>query len=710
MGITIREKDIILSIIESDQNSAITINAIAEKLNVSSRTVLRTIPYIEKFLKANGFKFSKKPGVGLILNEDKEGKKKLLELVNQQFLIEDYTPKQRGLFILCELLLSKEPIKLYYFTSKLSVSEGTLSKDLDKLLSWIEEKNLKLIRKQGVGIYIEGDEERIRQSISSLVYEFVDEEQIIDIIKEKISFDRKDKNKLELDIKNRLLSLIDKETIKIIEKYVSELELEEDLYLADSAYIALIVHLSLAVQRIKNQENIEFNKDALEELKSLSQFDIATKLAKKISKAFNINIPEGEIGYITMHLKGAKLNLSSVKNSYRDIGEFSISKIAVEIIKIAEIETAFPLSKDKKLEQDLINHLGPAVSRLKMNLVIRNPLVDTIKTQYKDIYQVSKKCCKILKNIAVGNIPESEISYIAMHIAAAIERIKNNMTKTRVIVACGSGIGTSRLLSANLLILYPNIEIVDTVSYFDINKEELEEKEIDLIISTIALDIKFPHITVSPMLTGKDKEKISAQLELLSKEYKERKIQVATKEITSGNYSDVLEIVEYGNTIKKFIDSFQVYEEWEASDVYKLIDKASILFSNSDKECADMSKGLKNREKLGSTFIEDMGISLLHCTLDNIDTIKFGLIRVKKKLKDIKGLEVAIVIVIPKKKNSILRKVVSEFSEALVQDEVLIETLKYKGKDSILNHMQGIYTEFYYKTIDNIREQNKKKN
>lgn len=702
MGITLRERDIIMSIIESDKYNPITINAIAEKIDVSSRTVLRTIPYIEKFLKANGFNFVKKPGVGLILKETQEGKKKLLELVNSQFLIEDYSPKQRGLFILCELLLAKEPIKLYYFTSILNVSEGTLSNDLDKLEDWIRERELKLVRKPGLGIYIEGEEDKIRQAISSMVYEFVDEEQIINIIKEKISLDKKDKNKLELDIKNRLLSLIEKDTIKTIEKYVSQMEGEEELHLADSAYIALIVHLSLAMQRIKNEEKIDFNEEALNELRNLPEFDIARKLSEKLAKAFDVSIPDGEIGYITMHLKGAKLDMVNSKEDYKNITQFHLSKLAMEIIKTAEIETSYPLTKDKKLEQDLVNHLGPAVSRLKMNLVIRNPLLDRIKEDYKDIYNVSKRCCKVLKNIGKGTIPESEIAYIAMHIAAAIERIKNNLAKPRIIVACGSGIGTSRLLSAKLLILFPNIDIVDTVSSFTINNKMLLEKDVDLIISTINLDIDFPCITVSPMLTDKDKEKINKFLNMPVNRYRvsgNEKVGSVNKE---QEYEDVLTLTSYGSAIKSLLDNFEVYEDNEITTKEDLIEKTSILFSKNDSEKELIKTGLQYREKLGSTFIEELGISLLHCTLDSFQGVKFGLIRPKREVIGFPNLKVVVVIIVPKKNNTILLKTVSEISEAIIQDENLVKDFIAEDKRQLLNYLENLYTKFYFKIVQKI--------
>lgn len=44
-----------------------------------------------------------------------------------------------------------------------------------------------------------------------------------------------------------------------------------------------------------------------QEIQGKQEYQIAAKLIERLSEAFSIDIPEDEIGYITMHLMGAKL-------------------------------------------------------------------------------------------------------------------------------------------------------------------------------------------------------------------------------------------------------------------------------------------------------------------------------------------------------------------------------------------------------------------
>ena len=53
---------------------------------------------------------------------------------------------------------------------------------------------------------------------------------------------------------------------------------------------------------------------------------------------------------------------------------------------------------------------------------------------------------------------EEDVGYIALHFAASLERnIMNNNIK--IMIVCGSGVGTAELLKARILKRFPNIHI-----------------------------------------------------------------------------------------------------------------------------------------------------------------------------------------------------------------------------------------------------------
>ena len=66
--------------------------------------------------------------------------------------------------------------------------------------------------------------------------------------------------------------MIDKSIIKKVENSLSETIKDINLKISDSAFIGLVVHISLAVQRLRNGETISMEQDVLNELKSIEQF------------------------------------------------------------------------------------------------------------------------------------------------------------------------------------------------------------------------------------------------------------------------------------------------------------------------------------------------------------------------------------------------------------------------------------------------------
>lgn len=161
--LTLRQKKIIEILIYEENNMPLTISHVSDKLKVSRRTILREMPYVEKWLKDNNFKFIKKPGIGLKLDEDYEEKKRLLNILEKEDFKKIFSKDERRKIILDELLKSNIPLKKYYFTSLLNISEGTLTSDLYELEAYLKSFQVNIKRKQGVGIYLEGNIEKYKE-------------------------------------------------------------------------------------------------------------------------------------------------------------------------------------------------------------------------------------------------------------------------------------------------------------------------------------------------------------------------------------------------------------------------------------------------------------------------------------------------------------------------------------------------------------------
>ena len=696
-----RQKQIIQILTKSTNKNPITISTIAEILNVSSRTVLREMPKIEEWLDENGFNFIKKPGVGLIIDESLENQQLILELLEVENVQKEYSKEERKRIILSELLIAKEPLKLFYFTNQLKVSEGTLSNDLDGIEDWLKAFDIKLIRRQGVGIYLEGNEKNYRKVLSDILYRTLEEKELIKLLKKSLNSPSSE-NSIEFSIENRMLNFIDKTIIKGIEKIVSELEEKFNFKLIDSDYIGLVVHISLAVQRIKNGEKISMDKSSLSELEILPEFAVATEITEKLEKVFTIEIPKDEIGYITMHLKGARLRLNKVENDI-DLDNLDIKQISNYIITEVENDFNIEIINKQKLSKDIYNHLVPAISRMSMKLNIRNPLLENIKEQYSEIYHSCENACEILKKITkIDKIPESEVAYIAMHIAAAIEENLKNENLS-VVIACPTGVGTSKLLGVNIKKEFPNLDIKNSISVINIDTKKLKDDGIDFIISTVDLDVDYRYICLNPMFLQKDKIKLKEFIHRYSKQRITKKI---IKKELKCDKDKIKNTTNLGTEIISILEEVRVREINNVKTVNDLIGIASSVFAENVNHAKEIKKLLLEREEKSSTYLNGFNMMLLHCKDKKITSCKFGVIRLNEKLiEDGKEINFAIISLIPEKNTQTQINIMSHINGEIIERESLRNSIMKISEEELTSIIEKILGDLYRKELKRVMEE-----
>ncbi|MEN8905782.1 MAG: transcription antiterminator [Clostridiales bacterium] len=512
-NLTSRGKKILYYICNA--TSSITINSIADKLEVSSRTILRELPLIEQWLREYNVELIKKPKIGIVLMISELERINLKNLLETETEDKIFTIEERQNLIINELLLLIEPKKLYYFSSLFDVSESTISSDLNKIEYWLNENNLKLIKKPGFGVFIDGDEKNFRKCISKFIYENLSDNQILSLPKNQNSKNICNDYLLNTANKN-LLNLID---ISIIQKICSLLTSIENIYdfkFAERNFVSLIIHLTISVLRVQRNKFLGQNEFNIYEFKETTEYKIANQISLEINKLFNINLPENEIFYISMHLKSAKIthnaNLFGENIFKTNIKNKELKDLIYKIILIIEKDFKIKISNDEILISDLIQHLRPAINRIKLGFDIKNPLLEDIKHNYPVVYNTGIKCMNVINKFFNIKMPDDEIGFIALHIGAALERKKSlAFKKLRVAVSCPSGIGTSRFLATRITREFSDLVIVDVLSSMDINENWIKENNIDFIISTVKIKTaSIPHIVTNPLLLEKDKKNIDS--------------------------------------------------------------------------------------------------------------------------------------------------------------------------------------------------------
>lgn len=216
--------------------------------------------------------------------------------------------------------------------------------------------------------------------------------------------DKKNQENLK-EVYNR----VDGEFVAICEEALAEISEELGEELNETIHIGLIDHLAIAMKRLKNKEQI--NNPFIVEIETLYsvEFEMAKKIVNKLQDKYEIDFPEGEIGFITLHIHSArngKMLSNSIKYSYLS------NKI------IIYIEEKFNSKIDKRSLDyaRFLSHVRFTIERVLTDTVLKNDLTEIIKKSYPISYEIAEGASKIIEETLDKKVYDDEVAYIAMHV------------------------------------------------------------------------------------------------------------------------------------------------------------------------------------------------------------------------------------------------------------------------------------------------------
>ncbi len=624
MNLTSRGKKIILLLLEEDKYTAI--HTIAERVNVSSRTVLRELNSIENWMISNGVLLEKKKGTGIRINIRENKKEELRNSINREKADFTYSPEQRLTLLKAELLKNTEITKLFTLTKLLEVTEGTISTDLDKLEGWMEKYKLKIVKKPGLGVYVEGSEIAIRSAMISLIYEQFHEAELINLI-----FNR-EKEELDIEeINNRisreLLDITNILHLERIQKFLHHIEEQQNLQFADNSFIALVIRINITIQRCLRGKWISKYPNMEHDVAKDSLFYLIQEWFLSHGNSFPKGVPEEEIKYLMIHIKGAEIQERHIE--LLDLEEMRIANLTKEVIFIAERETGIYLEDNEKLFKGLAEHLKMAIYRIRMQLDIMNPLLEDIKGMYPELYKIAGKCAKFIEEKENLYLPEDEIAYLATHIGAAVKEEKNNAHYIyRAVLVCTNDIGVAQLLVSEIERMFTNIRISSIHSVMDMDIARLVKKHIDFVITTVELQItELPTVALNPILNAADIKRLHYFLENFLPEN-----QNYSKLITAQLEDKVNRLKLYSDYILQLIHNYLFIEQVAADNIQELNQFISRSLAKAGEDRTQIERDFVNKQEKGSSILKSKGVVLYHLPSEAIKELGMTVIKLKEPL------------------------------------------------------------------------------
>lgn len=462
-------------------NEPITGSQLSKVLNVSARTVRSDIALINDVLKNSALQvFSVNP-LGYYIHEwDKERVRQLIsELIEENS--NNYvpqTPSERLIYQLVYFLFKNKTVIMDELAAELYVAKSTINQDLRRLTDFFEKTGSVLtLSASSKGLVLLGSEKEKRRSLVNLL---TISSSGLKQIYLAIALVTKDSS-----IKHKAMILF-QELTSILEKH--------GLYLADKEVSALVVYIISTCYRMRHQHSLSD-----ESVQAVSELTL--DILHVIKQTLNIQLDIQEASYLQQLVNSKRMISTSTEGQ----SDGKINYIVEEFLQRVKSIFLLDFTKNENLRKFLYIHIRSLLYRLQIDAIELNPLKDEIKKKFSLATEVSFVLYNLLKDEFDLIINDSEISFVALHIASALEA---TVVPTKVILVSDFDPSATRLLETKLISFFTNkIELVKQLTVYQYETANRNKNiACDLIVTTSVIPSyeQTPIVKVNPWLFRDD--------------------------------------------------------------------------------------------------------------------------------------------------------------------------------------------------------------
>ncbi|MDO4306663.1 MAG: BglG family transcription antiterminator [Eubacteriales bacterium] len=697
MEFTPRTKQILSIMLK--ENQTMSVQNLAEQVGVSKRTVQRELEYMGSSLKSYDITFMSKTGVGIWLEGSQEEKDRLFSDITNGDSYDVSNREDRRKRLILEILKDKGLKKLFYYSSKFKVSEATVSGDLEAIEEWLNRYDLSVVRKPGSGIAVEGSEGSYRRAIRAFINENIDTKMLHD------AYENEEDHSGVCDglQQSNIGQILNDDILKRVVNCIIGMNDARVMSLTENSYIGLVIHITIAINRILKNEIMEADAGWNHEMPRDEEYILAERIVQELEEEFEIEIPPVEVSYICLHIKGAKhekIQWNGQKTL--ELENRELQQLVNEMIDTFDEQNGFLLKQDEEFIQGLLAHLQPTFIRILHGMQISNPVLEDIKKDYHDTFVKCKKVAEVLGSWIGKEVPEAEIGFLTVHFGAAMVRLEGkseNIRQVHMGVVCSSGIGISRLMSTKLEKAFKDRVVITTYGKKDITP--YIAGKVDFFVSSIPMDpMDTPAVFVNPLLNEEDMEQVRKMVysyeRMPQKHKEENEFTVELEEINL--------VAAQVNAVIKYMEFFKV-------DNYITFEELLIAIGEKLSPYRDrgemIQEDIRKREKIASQIFAEFGFALLHTRTKGVVRPSFTVCMTKdlQPFQDsyFKGIQVVFIMLLPVDENlKINSEILGYISSILIEDYQFMDTVLTGDKEKIRSALSVHLKKFFSKYISRI--------
>lgn len=464
----------------------------ANALRISPRSVHNYLSSLEYYFKDLDMYIDRKQGTGIRLVGGNSEKLKMSLELEMQFEkkpeIAELTTKNRQRRISEMLILEEQIITYQKLADMFYVSVSSIAKDINVISRMFDGLTAQLMSTRK-GTIVVGTELQKQNTMVKFVNSILKEEKIYDI-----------ENGFK-DLKIFLTKYFDKDIIDVTIKKFEKLRKEAYVNVGEKYIHSLLIMLVVFLTRLKKGKHPIINRDFIfNEIKQLDTYVIAEQLVKGFSNELQIEYTASDIDYVNKQLIAHNMQLTYQSSSHDEFSN-EVRKLIQVMSEVLEIN----LNQDQKLYESLLSHFTPMLYRLKMNIHIKNPLLNEIKEQYSVVFSSMWYAISTIETNLNVQMTDNEISFLCVHFQIAAER---NYNGKKILIVCPNGIGVSELLYNKVQKIVPCRDTIEISTKNSLYERDLSQ--VDLIISAVNIDaINIPVVKVSALITNDDIKRIN---------------------------------------------------------------------------------------------------------------------------------------------------------------------------------------------------------
>lgn len=477
----------------ADKQKSITIEELAERFEISSRTVRNNLDRIDYYLKSNGLhplKRDRKNGIMLDIEADEieECRRSLTELNTETYV---FSKEERILYLKLLLFDTEEYLTYDQLSQELFVSRKTVIDDVHLVKEDCEKRGIHLLGTKR-GLKYSGREFKLRELITDSLLEKYTPLELWEILRDIYP------NK-SIIIEKKWRGIVEDRGIRICEDALRAAEQQEKASITDAQYYMIVI---LSVLALKRKDRV--GAALLENRPGISKIPrYLQNYFSAMEREKTLDFGKEEEGWLLLEIDRI-FNLENQEKS-----EALSLALAENILLEVSRRTKKPYFNDTELRFSLQKHLMSLIENSFVCYEADGENIKAISVENPLLYGCIQECLSQFPEIGPGIDCETESALLLLHFLAADERsyIRNSVNYSTVIV-CNNGVGTAKIVSARIKQYFPQIQIVSVTAVRNA-AGEITENRPDFIISTVPFEYQnLPVILINTLPTEDDLKKI----------------------------------------------------------------------------------------------------------------------------------------------------------------------------------------------------------